>query len=57
MSECVEKCPCCNNHSLEVRRHDPDVSRDIGVRTRRPGWGEERRCELCGFARRSGRTS
>ena len=35
MSEHVEKCPCCNNHSLEVTQHD---------------WGEERRCELCGFA-------
>ena len=35
MSEYVEKCPCCNNHSLEVTQHD---------------WGEERRCELCGFA-------
>ncbi len=35
MSECVEKCPCCNNHSLEVTQHD---------------WGEERRCVLCGFA-------
>ena len=35
MSEYVEKCPCCNNRSLEVTQHD---------------WGEERRCELCGFA-------
>ncbi len=35
MSEYVEKCPSCNNHSLEVTQHD---------------WGEERRCELCGFA-------
>ncbi len=35
MSEYVEKCPCCNNHSLEVTKHD---------------WGEGRRCELCGFA-------
>jgi hypothetical protein len=35
MSEYVEKCPCCNNHSLEVAQHD---------------WGDERRCELCGFA-------
>ncbi len=35
MSEYVEKCPCCSNHSLEVTQHD---------------WGEERRCELCGFA-------
>ena len=35
MSEYVEKCPCCNYHSLEVTQHD---------------WGEERRCELCGFA-------
>ncbi len=35
MSEYVEKCPCCNNHSLEVTQHD---------------WGEERRCELCGLA-------
>ena len=34
MSEYVEKCPCCNNHSLEVTQHD---------------WGEEWRCELCGF--------
>ena len=57
MSEYVEKCPCCSNHSLEVTQHDPDVSRDISVRTKRPGWGEERRCELCGFARSSGRPS
>ncbi len=35
MSEYVEKCPCCNNHSLDLTQHD---------------WGEERRCELCGFA-------
>ncbi len=35
MSEYVENCPCCNNHSLEVTQHD---------------WGEERWCELCGFA-------
>ncbi len=35
MSEYVEKCPCCNNHSLEVTQHN---------------WGEARRCELCGFA-------
>ncbi|MHC4504176.1 MAG: hypothetical protein ACYTFI_12785 [Planctomycetota bacterium] len=35
MSEYVEKCPCCNNHSLEVTQHD---------------WGEERRCVLFGFA-------
>jgi len=35
MSEYVERCPCCNNHSLEVAQHD---------------WGKERRCELCGLA-------
>ena len=23
MSEYVEKCPCCNNHSLEVTQHVP----------------------------------
>ena len=35
ISEYVEKCPCCNNHSLGLTQHD---------------WGKGRRCELCGFA-------
>ena len=46
MSEYVEKCPCCNNHSLEVTQHDWGDP---------PAGGEERRCELCGFAVPPGR--